>query len=402
MVDMRLTDEQLELQELVREFCLEELKPIAAECDRRAQTDPAGCFPIEVLKAASKLGLRTLALPRAYGGRDIGVLTHSILLEEVMAVEPGFGAVFHQLWRLSQHIAEFGTEEQKKKFLIPFIEDDTCLISIAMTEPGAGTDNTLPYEGVDGGLRLSAEKRGGEWVLNGTKHFIACAALAKIFFVLARTDPKVPVSKGVTQFLLWRDTPGFRVARTHDKLGAALLMNAELVLENVRVPESDVYIGENMGLSRKGRNYGRSIPMVATFGLGIARGAYEEALSCAREEVEGAKPLIKHPAVAMRLADMLTLIEATRSIIWKAAWSADNLETYNPREALIASYMSTVCARRVCDCALQVFGREGYMRDRPVEKFCRDALMCNHINSTVDGRLLRIGRLMAGQPLYVL
>ncbi len=402
MVDMRLTEEQLELQKLVREFALRELKPIAAECDRKAQSDPGGCFPIEVLKAASRLGLRTLGLPREYGGANIGVLTHSLLLEEVMAVEPGFGGVFHQVWRLSQHIAEFGTEEQKKKFLLPFVEDDTCLISIGMTEPGAGTDNTLPYGGVDGGMRLSAVKQGSEWVLSGTKHFIACAALAKIFFVLARTDPNVPVSKGVTQFLLWRDTPGFKVARTHDKLGAALLMNAELVLENVRVPESDVYIGENLGLSSRGRNYGRSIPMVATFGLGIARGAYEAALAYARERVQGGKPIIKHDAIAMRLADMLTLIEATRSTIWKAAWSADNLETYNVREALIASYMSTVCARRVCDGALQVFGREGYMRDRPVEKFYRDAHMCNHINSTVDGRLMRIGKLVAGQPLYVL
>ncbi len=397
MVDMRLTDEQLELQSLVREYSREVLKPIVAECDRKSQSDPAGCFPLDALKAASKLGLRTLGLPKELGGRDIDTLTHCILLEEVMAVEPGFAATFHQVWRLAQHIGREGTEEQKKKFLTPFAEDDTCLISIGQTEPESGTDNTFPYRGVDGGIKLSAVKQGGEWVLNGTKHFVACASLARIFIVLGRTDPHAPAPDGATQFLMWGDTPGFRIGRTHDKLGGALLMNAELILENVRVPESDILMGVNEGFSDKARHYGRGAPMVATFGLGTARGAYEVALSYARETSRRGKPLIQNDAIAMRLADMLMLIEATRSAIWRAAWAVDNREYYLQRDSAIASYFSTVCARSVCENAMQIFGKDGYTRKFPAEKFLRDALMTNHINNTVDVRLLKIGRSLAGE-----
>ena len=402
MVDMRLTDEQLELQSLVREFCEKELRPIAAECDRKSQIDPAGCFPLEALKAASRMGLRTLGLPRGLGGRDLDTLTHCILLEEVMAVEPGFAATFHQVWRLSQHIGREGTEEQKKKYLLPFIEDDTGLISIGQTEPGSGTDNTFPYRGVEGGIQLSAVKEGNEWVLNGTKHFVACATLARIFIVVARTDPRAPAPEGATQFLMWRDTPGLRIGRTHDKVGGALLMNAELILENVRVPESDVLIGVNEGFSDRARHYGRGAPMVATFGLGIARGAYEAALSHARKTIRSGKPLIRNDAVAVRLADMLTLIEATRSAIWRAAWGSDNREHYVQRDAAISSYFSTVCARSVCENAMHIFGKDGYTRGFPAEKFFRDALMTNHINNTVDVRLLKIGRSLAGQMVSTL
>ena len=293
-------------------------------------------------------------------------------------------------------------EEQREKYLVPFAKDDTCLLSIAQTEPGSGTDNTFPYHGVEGGIKLSAVKQGSEWVLNGTKHFIACAALAKIFIVIARTDPNAPAPKGATQFLMWRDTPGFKVGRTHGKVGGALLMNAEIVLENVRIPESDILMGINEGFSDKARHYGRGAPMVATFGLGIARGAYEEALSYARETVQGGKPLIKHDAIAMRLADMLTLIEATRSAIWKAAWASDNREYYIQRDAAIGSYFSTVCARTVCENAMQIFGRDGYMRNMPAEKYLRDALMTYHINNTVDVRLLKIGRSLTGKTVSTL
>ena len=399
MVDMRLTEEQLELREITRKFCEEHLKPIAAECDRKAHGDPSGCFPMEALKEASRLGLRTLGLPREFGGRDISVLTHCILLEEVMAVEPGFAGVFHQLWRLLQPITAFGTEEQIKKFVVPFAGDDTCLVSVGQTEPDAGTDNTLPYGGADGGMRLSAVKRGGEWVLNGTKHFIACAALAKLFIVFGRTDTSVPVSEGVTQFLLWRDTPGFKIGRTHDKVGMAALMNAELIFENVRVPDSDVFLGPNQGYSAKGRDFGKSTPMVACWGLGVARGAYERALAYAREKVEGGKPLVQHDAVAMRLADMLTRIEATRSIIWRAAASAENLETYSLKDAVISSYMSTLCMRSVCTSAMQILGREGYMRSRPFEKLFRDGIGFYHTNSTVEGRLIKTAKFAIGEKL---
>lgn len=394
-----LTQEQVELRDLIRDFSEKELRPIAAECDRKAQSDPAGCFPMDALRKASKLGLRTLGLPRELGGKDISTLTHCILLEEVMAVEPGFAAMFHQVWRLAQHIGREGTEEQKKKYLLPFIEDDTCLISIAQTEPGSGTDNTFPYRGVDGGIKLAAVKDGNEWVLNGTKHFVACASIARIFIVIGRTAPDLPAPVGSTQFLLWRDTPGFRVGRTHDKLGAALLMNAEMVLENVRVPESDILMGLNEGFSNKARHYGRGAPMVATFGLGTARGAYEAALAYARETVRNGKPLIQHDAVAMRLADMVTLIEATRSAIWRAAWGSDNREHFLQRDAAISSYFSTICARTVSESAMQIFGRDGYTRNFPAEKFLRDALMTYHINNTVDVRLLKIGRSLAGQAV---
>ncbi len=396
-MDFTLTEEQGALQALAREFAATHLRPIAAARDRMAETDPA-IFPWDVLREASKVGLRTLTLPREEGGSGAGIFTHVVVLEELMAVDPGFAGVIHQGWKLAKLIQNATTPAQRAYLLPRFRDDDLCTTAIGMTEPGAGTDNILPYDGADGGMITRAERRGSEWVLNGTKHFIACAAIAKLFFVLARTDFSVGVSRGCTMFFLEAGTPGFRVGKIHEKVGGRLLMNGELVFEDCRLPAENVMGTVGDGIALMARTFAHHSPTTASFAVGIARAAFELALEYSKTRVQGGKPIIEHPAVAMRLGEMHADIEASRAIVWKAAWCADHQDPYDPKVGLVAKLVASEMAPRVCYSAMQVLGGSAYMREVPVERYLRDALMCFHIDGLQDSVRHKIGHLLAGKP----
>jgi alkylation response protein AidB-like acyl-CoA dehydrogenase len=396
-MDFTLGEEQVALQELAREFAATHLRPIAAERDGMAETDP-DIFPWEVLREASKAGLRTLALPRGEGGSGAGILTHVVVLEELMAVDPGFAGVLHQGWKLTKLIENATTPAQRAHLLPRFSDDETCTMAIGMTEPAARTDNILPYDGPDGGMVTRADPRGGDWVLNGSKHFIACAAIAKIFFVLARTDFSVGVTRGTTMFFVEAGTPGFRIGRIHEKVGGRLLMNGELVFEDCRLPAGNVLGAVGEGIPLMARTFAKHSPTTASFAVGIARAAFELAHEYAKTRVQGGKPILEHPAVAMRLGEMYADIEASRAIVWKAAWCADHQHPYDPKVGLVAKLIASEMAPRVCYSAMQVLGGAGYMREIPVERYLRDALMCFHIDGLQDTVRQKIGHLLAGKP----
>ncbi len=396
-MDFTLTDEQLALQALAREFAEKHLRPITAERDRMAETDP-NIFPWDVLREASKVGLRTLTLPPGEGGSGAGILTHVVVLEELMAVDPGFAAVLHQGWKLAKMIENATTPSQRAYLLPRFRDDDTCTMSIGMTEPAAGTDNILPYDGPDGGMITRADRQGNQWVLNGRKHYIACAGIAKLYFVLARTDFSVGVTRGTTMFFLEAGTPGLRIGRIHEKVGGRLLMNGELVFEECRLPPENVLGRVGDGIPLMSRTFAKHSPTTASFAVGIARAAFELALAYAKTRIQGGKPIIQHAGVAMRLGEMYADIEASRAIVWKAAWCADHQEPYDPKVGLVAKLVASEMAPRVCSSAMQVLGGAGYMREVPVERYLRDALMCFHIDGLQDGVREKIGGLLAGKP----
>ncbi len=356
MVDLRFSEEQMALQKLARDFTEREIKPMAAEFDKIS--DPQEVlekFPWDVIRKGSALGLRTAALPVEHGGIGIGILTHLLMLEELCQGDSGFATHFHQAWKMAKLLVERCSEEQRAYFLPKFTDDDTALLAVAMTEPDAGCDNVVPYDEPDGGMRTSAVRNGDEWVLNGTKHFIACGAVARLYFIAARSDRTVGVTQGITMFLIERDTPGFRIGLVHDKMGNRLMMNSELIFENCRIPDFNRVSEVGKGLSFLGSFGARHIPTTGAFGVALARAGFEIAAEFAKNRVQGGKPIIEHPTVALRLGEMASLIEAGRAVSIQAAWMADQPD-YDSQRGLLASIFASDIGPRVCDMALQLMG----------------------------------------------
>ena len=400
MMDYLLNDEIRQWRKKAADFAKGELKPRAAEWDRRAGIDPATAFPFDALKKCSKAGLRTVTVPKEMGGAGLGILGHCVLLEELFLGEAGFASVVHQGWKLAKMLCHFTSDAQRKEFLPRFMNVDTSTMAIGMTEPDHGTDNILPARQPEAGLKLSARRNGsGGWILNGMKHFIACAAMSNINFLLTRTDASVPVNEGCTMFILTDELRGFRRGRVHGKLGARLLMNAEMIYENCEVPDAWRLSEVNKGVPFMARVFSRHSPTTATFAVGIARAAYEDALAYAGKRVQCGAPIIQHEGVRNRLADMYTSISVARDAVWHAAWHADTAPEgrYDPKEGLRVALFASEMAPQVCISAMNVFGGNGYMWDHPAERHVRDALMCYHIDGLNDITRMKLGAMLAGE-----
>ncbi len=390
MVNFILTEEQAALKELCRSFGERHLQPIADELDRKASEDPAGPFPWDALKAFSSLGLKNLPLPEKWGGANMSVLTHCVLLEELMTVEAGFAAAVHQGWKLAGLLVECGTEEQISKYIPMFAEDDTCLLG----------DGTLGPISLPEDLRLSATREGAGWVLDGKKRFVACGPLAKLFIVDALSN-SVAHGSGETQtFIVPKDAPGARLGEVHDKMGTRLLLESELDFEKCRVSGEDVLSdGGGNGSGAKSRYFRKIAPTLGAFGVGIARAALEKTLEHTLERVQGGKPIFEHDIVSIRLAEMKVNVDVARDLVWRAAWNAEDQLGHDPRLGLASALFASRMAPRVCDAAIQLFGGYGFMRDYPVQKYWRDALMCLFHGETHDTARLKLGRLMETEQI---
>jgi acyl-CoA dehydrogenase len=217
MLEFDLTDEQRALQRLARDFAEREIRPIAMELD---QMDVRESFPWELIKKGSKLGFRTMALPPEWGGVGADLLTQVVMIDELAYADMSCCKMFSQCWKVSRHLFMAGTEEQKRRYIPPFVEDDTFVLANANTEPNSGSDNSGYYDPPPGqGIMLRAERQGDYYVLNGTKHMIANSPVAKLYIIKGRTDPRVNQSEGLSHFIVPRDTPGFRFGHIHDKVG---------------------------------------------------------------------------------------------------------------------------------------------------------------------------------------
>ena len=329
MIDFGLTEQQVALRTLVREFVEREVRPVVAELD--AKTIPEECFPWLLFEKAHGLGLRTLPLAKEYGGGGIDVLTAAILIEEACAGDAGFGIGLQQLWYVSQTIQKLANKEQGDRFLPLFRDDPRFFLSAASCEPEAGSDVFLPCSDPKAGIKLSAEVKGDEIVLNGMKHMIALGNVAKLYVVSARTDRTTPMDQGTTLFLVTPDAPGFRVGRVHDPLGWRLLPTAELFFENCRIPKKNQMSGWNEGHAGRikiGAIFGA---YTGAMGVGIARAAFEKTLLYTKMRVQGGIPIIQHNNTAIQLAEMFVKIEAARYLTWKACWNLQNEEYTDPR-----------------------------------------------------------------------
>ncbi len=385
MVDFRLSEEQLGLQRLARDFAEKEMKPVVAELD--AKPDPRDCFSWDLVRKASKLGFRTMAIPTKYGGGGIdSCLTLCVVAEELSVADAAFAcAILFGSMKMT-HCLESGTEEQRQKYLPPFCEDDEYLMSNSICEPEGGVDNILPYDAPGAGLRTTAVKDGDYYVINGRKHFFLNPGVDKLNLLWARTDPTVGVTKGATCFIIPLPAEGYTVGHIDDKLGGRLMINGETTLDNVRVHKSNILGEVNKGLEvfRSMLFHGDNLVNAARM-TGIGRAVYEDSVAYAKERIQGGKPIIQHQAVALDLADIFLEVEAARAFLWYAAWRVDNRDTipFDVKYGTMASVLSHEMALRVSVRALPMWGGSGIQREVTIQKYLRDAASFLHADGGV-------------------
>ncbi len=398
MVDFVLTSRQEELKQKAKAFAVDVMIPSAEKSDRIQ--DPAESFDWNVVKQGSKLGLRTITVPKEYGGEGADVLTCSILGEQLAYGDLGMAVAFDQTWKILTAVCRFTNEEQRKRWLPKIMADDTWLMGVCSTEPTAGSENILPYQEPGKGMQLSSVKKGDRWVLNGTKRYISNGGLAKLYMVRSRSDMKGPLRTSLTNFLVPSNAKGFKVTEVWDKLGQRCVQNGTLVFENVEVPDEDrlgeVGKGADIGSAFLLR-YGSNIQAGATV-LGVAQRAYDLSLQYAFEREQGGGPIVNHQIQRMRLARMFMQLAAARSYIWQAAWSCSR-DDMDPMHANLSKVFASETAVHVCQQALEIWAAAGYMRKNPLEKLIRDALSFLHSDGTNDILTLRAANnLKAPEP----
>lgn len=355
-MDFRLSDEQVQIQQMVRDFALSEIKPNLAEWDETQH------FPVDTFKRAGELGMLGVTIPEEYGGAGLTYIDYSNIIEELGVVDSGFAlsvAAHNSLG--TGHIYLAGNDEQKKKWL-PKLTSGEWIAAWGLTEPGSGSDAS--------GMRTTGVKDGNEWVINGTKNFITNATYADIAVVLVVTD-KNDQKHGITAFAIEMDRPGIRAGKKENKLGMRVSDTAELVMEDCRVPESNILgkIGYGFIDAMKILDGGRI--SIAALSVGIARGAYEAARDYAKQRQAFGQPIANFQAIQFMLADMATEIDAARLLTHRAATIKDQGEKVTQFSAMAKLYASEV-AVRATEKGVQIHGGYGFIKEFPAEKYYRD------------------------------
>ncbi len=366
-MDFSLSPEQKALQETVHEFAEKEMRPVSRELDERGE------FSWDIVRKAARLNLTCSGVPEEYGGPGLGTLDNVIIIEEL-----GWGCVGIASAIALNNIAILpvllaGTEEQKREYLSRLTDQENPrLCAFALTEPEAGSDAAS--------LKTRATREGDHYVINGNKCFITNGGVADFYTVFATMDPSRKHA-GITAFLVDADTPGFSVGKIEHKMGMRASQTAELIFTDMKVPAENVLREEGQGFYVAMETLDISRPGVGALGVGLARAAFEEALSYAKQRVQFGKPIIRQQAVAFMLADMASKIEYARLLCYKAAWMID--QGMNAiKESSMAKYVGTDVAMEVCTDAVQIHGGYGYMKDYLVEKFFRDAKILQIVEGT--------------------
>ncbi|RME69020.1 MAG: acyl-CoA dehydrogenase, partial [Nitrospirae bacterium] len=333
------------------------VKPIRAELDEKAE------FPHEAIKAIAEADLFRIFVPEEYDGLGMGAMELCIAVEELSRVCLGVSTSYAANALGTYPILLFGNEEQKRKYL-PDIAAGKKLVAFALTEPNAGSDA--------GGIQTTATKDGDYYVLNGIKQWITNAGEADIYTVIAITD-RTKGARGASAFIVEKGMEGFSFGKKENKMGIRASVTRELIFENCRVPKENLIGREGMGFIVAMKTLDQSRIGVGAQGVGVAQGAFEEALKFAKQRVQFGKPIISFQAVQHMLADMATQIEAARALVYSVARYIDSGAKNISMASAMAKVFATDVAMKVTTDAVQVMGGAGYMKEYPVEKMMRDA-----------------------------
>ncbi len=322
-MEFGLNKEQREWQMKARQFAEEQIRPISLARDQIA--DPAATWDWDIIKKGSKLGFRTLGVPKEWGGPGADLVTQCVVMAELARGDSAISKAFSQNWKWSQLIAVVCSKDQQERFLKPFLADDTYMLGGARTEPNVGSDHRMtPNSDPKTGFRLKAERDGDHWILNGEKTFIANGSVGKLFFVSARTDFKVAVTEGSTEFIVPTDTPGFRIGKKFNKAGWRFYQNAELIFENARIPHSNIVGEVNGGWKARTSDPSQFNDLeLAANAVGVCDTAVESVTTFAKSCKAGGKPLAEQQRVQLNLAEMNMLTESLRAYIMRTAWERD-------------------------------------------------------------------------------
>jgi butyryl-CoA dehydrogenase len=379
-MQFQLTEEQQLVRANVREFCEKYVEPIADEIDKQER------FPLENVKRMAEQDWLGIPFPEQYGGAGADHLTYIITLEELSRACAATGVIVEvQSSLVGYPLYKFGTEEQKKKFLVPICKGE-ILGSFALTEPGAGTDA--------GAATTTAVLDGNEYVLNGSKMFITNSPYAGLFIVFASTDRSKGV-KGLAAFIVPKDTPGLGVGEPLSKMGIRGALAAEVLLKDCRIPKENLLGQEGQGFRIAMMTLDGGRIGIAAQALGIAQAALDESVRYSKERVQFGKPIATFQAIQWMIADMATDVEASRLLTYYAAWCYDQGLPY-AKEAAMAKLMASAAAVRQTDRAVQVHGGIGYIRGQKVERLYRDAKITEIYEGTsevmrmvISGNVLR-------------
>ncbi|MCB8985558.1 MAG: acyl-CoA dehydrogenase family protein [Ardenticatenaceae bacterium] len=350
-----LTEEQREIQLLARNFAKNEIAPRAEHYDKTHE------YPWPVVKKAQELGLTTMSIPEEYGGLGLSLLEECIVTEELAWGCSGMSTAIGVNGLAILPILIAGNEEQKQEYCGRLAEGQ--MASYCLTEPEAGSDVA--------GIKTTARKEGDHYILNGSKTFITGATVANFFTVFAYTDPGVRY-KGMSCFIVERDWEGVSVGQPFDKMGQHASDTAEVIFDNVKVPESYRLGPEGTGFITAMKVFDRSRPATAAGALGVARRGLEESIKYAKDRLSMGKHIWQYQAIGHKIADMAMELEAARMLVWKSAWAVDNGQPDTMVSSFGKAYAADTAMKIATD-AVQVFGGYGYMSEYPVEKLMRDA-----------------------------
>ena len=377
---MRLSEEQTMIRDMARDFAREQLAPHAAEWSRDAT------FPGAAIRQMGELGLMGMLIPEAWDGAGADHVSYALAVEEIAAGDGACSTIVSVQCLASMCILKFGTDAQKERFLKPMARG-VWIGAFCLSEPQAGSDAA--------NLRTRAVRDGDHYVLNGVKQFITSGNNAQVAVVFAVTDAGAG-AKGISAFIVPTETPGYTVARIEDKMGQHASDTAQIALEDLRLPADCLLGTEGDGYRVALANLEGGRIGIGAQSVGMARAAYEAALAYAKERETFGKPIIEHQAVAFRLADMATGIDAARLMVLRAAELREaNLPCL--KEASMAKLFASETAERVCSAAIQVLGGYGYLSDFPVERIYRDVRVSQIYEGTSDVQRIVISRAIADE-----
>ncbi len=377
-MDYFLSEEQVMIRDLARQIAEEKIVPV------RAELDETGEFPWDIMKVLAQSDLFGLFIPEEYGGLGKGCLELAIAVEELSRACLGVSTTYAANALGTFPILLFGTDAQKKRYL-PDIAAGKRLVAFGLTEANAGSDA--------GGTQTTAKLDGNEYVINGTKQWITNGGDAEIYTIIAITDrSKGP--RGASAFIVEKGTPGFTFGKKENKMGIRASSTRELVFDNCRVPKDNLIGKDGAGVLVAMKTLDNSRTGVGAQGVGVAQGAFEEAVKFARQRIQFGHPVITFQAVQHMLADMATSIEAARALVYSVARFIDSGAKDVSKESAISKLFATDVAMKVTTDAVQIMGGSGYMKEYPVEKMMRDAKILqiyegtNQIQRNVIGQAL--------------